>query len=618
MDRIPPEIKHIIAKCTRDQSMESLRALSLVDQEWHKIARPPLYEHIIIRVFDREVPRKLLWLPDAERVLAHVKRLSIVTKWSPVNGVTPTRVPKAYSHLRATLEDENLGDQSIPKLGVCPKGRWPAVIDLLRRLPPLQDIDLLISRGGPVELQQAISQDHPTCQLFVYSSPSPTAGRYGKAGDWVSLPQLHAAHVTCFEYPGRRNFSEHPDRVLEDIVVRAPHVKKLALQIAAGGTVGPAPDYNETVEVDRTAETTAVRARLELLSWPLNTRMPAQQFLKWGQIIDYSCLRSWTVGCVEDAQLPWAIAELHPFQQLIRLTLALYPPPGDELVFASAAEAMFDSLPPLRYLCLLGAYKPTLLTNAVLRKHGPALLELKLDVGPNDWNHQALRRLRERGPTGPIFPAEEIHSLAAQCFSLEKLRICIQRNRGFETDVYTAFAHLPRLKELELLVNCPPRVGPDENPIPPRELSDFENARTPPNYFDLPVWYIRDTMINSAIDEDLAKGINTHIRTHQTGSSRLAKLTLRPVFRHDGPAATRTSGAFSTNIFKVLASVWTVEMDLVAGVRAVKNAQGNSDKCGLFAGQLQLETIFNSIWPAQRGDDSEQLQRWHSWPLQLV
>ncbi|KAL4795919.1 hypothetical protein BDV19DRAFT_388636 [Aspergillus venezuelensis] len=200
MDRIPPEIKHIIAKCTRDQSMESLNALSLVGQEWHRIASPLLYEHIILHMLDGEVPRKLLWLPDAERVLAHVKKLSIVAKWSPVNGLTPTRVPNSYSHLRATLEEGNLGDRSIPKLGICPKGRWPAVIDLLRRLPPLQDIDLLISRGGPAELHQAILQYHPTCQLSVYSSPSPTAGRYGKVGDWVSLPQLHAAHVTCFEY----------------------------------------------------------------------------------------------------------------------------------------------------------------------------------------------------------------------------------------------------------------------------------------------------------------------------------------------------------------------------------------------------------------------------------
>ncbi|KAL4972277.1 hypothetical protein BDW66DRAFT_154892 [Aspergillus desertorum] len=600
MDQFPPEIKHIIAKCTRDQSMESLNALSLVDQEWPRVARPLLYEHIIVRILDGEVPRKLLWLPDAERVLAHVKRVSIVAKWSTVNGLTPTRVPNAYSHLRATLEEGNMGDQSIPKLGICAKGRWPAVIDLLRRLPPLQDIDLLICRG------------------VLPSFTRPFRSITPPVGDWVSLPQLHAAHVTCFEYPGRRNFSEHPDRVLESIIVRAPHVKKLALQIAAGGTVGPAPDYNMTVEVDRTAEMTAVCARLELLSWPLNTRMPAQQFLKWGRLIDYSCLGSWTVGCVEDAQLLWAIAELRPFQQLTRLTLALYPPRGDELAFDSAAEAMFDSLSPLRYLCLLGAYQPTLLTNAVLRKHGPALLELKLDAGPNDRNHQALRRLRERGPTGPIFPAEEIHLLAAQCSSLEKLRICIQRNRGFETDVYTALAHLPRLKELELFVNCPPRVGPDETPIPPRELFDFENARAPANCFGLPVWYIRDTMIDSAIDDDLAKGIGTLIRTHQTGSSRLQKLTLRPVFRHDGPAATHSLGVFSADILKVLASVWTVEMDLVAGVRAVKNAQGNGDECGLFAGQLQLETIFNSIWPAQKGDDSVQLWRWHSWPLQLV
>ncbi|KAL4734582.1 hypothetical protein BDV11DRAFT_174629 [Aspergillus similis] len=582
MDRMPSEIKRLIARCTRDESMESLRALSQVDQEWNRIARPLLYEHIIIRVLKDRVPLKFLWKPDAKRVLVHVKRLSIVATWYPVNSVTPTPVLRAYSRLRATIEDEDLGDRSICRVGVCPKRHWAAVVDFVRHLAPLQDIDLLISNGGPIELHQAISQYHPTCRLSVYSSPSPTAVRYGKAGDWVQLPQLHAAHVTCFEYPVRRKFSEHPDRVLEDIIVRAPHVKKLALRITAGGHVGPAPDYNETVVVERTTGMAPSRTKLEQLSWPLNTRMPAQQFLKWDQLVDYSCLRSWA---------------------------------ANELAFYSAAKEMFDSLPPLTYLCLLGAYKPTLLTNVVLRKHGSTLLELKLNVGSGEWNDQALRRLRERESTGPIFPAEKIQSLAAQCPSLQRLRICIQRNRGFETDVYTALAQLPRLTELDLLLNCPPQVGPDETPTHLRELTDFENAQSPPTCFDLPIWFLRDTTINSAIDQDLAKALFTHIRTHHTGSRRLVKLTIRPSCSHHGPAATRASRAFSADIFKVLASSWTLETDLLAGCRAVEHPKRISDKRGLFAGQLQLEVIFNSIWPALE-DDGGQLSEWHSWPLQ--
>ncbi|OKL59811.1 hypothetical protein UA08_04986 [Talaromyces atroroseus] len=611
MNRLPAEIKHIIAECT---PMESLRALCQVNREWNRIAAPLLYEHINIHMLEEGVPQKLFWLPDANRVLAHVKRLSIIAQWHPDTGIQPDYT---YSHKQFTLDDEN---QNIPRLSPCRKGDWAAAIDLLRQLPPLRAVDLLISMGGPVELHQAILHYHPACRLSVYSSPPPAQVRNVKLGDWVLLPRLHTAHVTCFENPDRRKFREHPDRLLEAIVARAPHVKKLALQISAGGHVGPRPDYNETVVVEREPGTTPVRAKLELLSWPLNTEMPALQFLKWDRIVDYSCLKSWSVGCVEDSRLLRAITDLRPFQQLTGLTLALFPPQRDSLEFWSATEAMFDSLPLLKYLCLLGAYKPSFLTQAILRKHGQTLLELKLNEESDKWNQQALRRLSQRGPFGPKFTAEDIRSLAAQCPSLEKLRICVQRNRGFETDVYTALANFPCLTELDLLLNCLAQVGPNETPIPPRDLTEFEKDRTPRTYYDLPIWYVRDTMINYAIDQDLSEAVFTHIRVHQGGSRRLAKLTLRPHCEPQQNCHYRLDAfIFHAEIFKVLGSTWIVEMDVLTGLRAVKRVQDHGDKRDLFEGNMLIEIIFNSIWlnsiwPAQQ-DDRGWLWSWRSWPL---
>jgi hypothetical protein len=597
--------------------MESLRAISLVNHEWNSIAAQLLYKHIIIHMLEEEVPQKLLWIPEANRVLAHVKRLGITAKsHSPATAIPRTKMDRLF-----TLDDRGIEDQGIPYLKYYIKGAWAAMIDLLRQLPPLQDVDLFIANGGPVELHQAISHYHPACRLSIYSSTYPYQTRNIKPGDWVLLPQLHTAHVTCFEYAGRGKFREHPDRLLEAIIARAPHVKKLALQISVGGIRGPAPSYNETaVIVEREPGTTPVRAKLELLSWPLNSEMPAPQFLKWDGLVDYSCVKSWTVGCVEDFRLLWAITDLRPFQQLRRLTLALFPPQGDNLEFWSAAEAMFDSLPPLKYLCLLGAYKPSFLAQAILRKHGPTLLELKLNEGSHEWNIQVLRRLSSRGPVGPEFAAEDIQSLAAQSPSLEKLRICIQRNRGFETDVYTALASFPHLTELDLVLKCLAQVGPNETPVPPRGLTEFEKARTPPTYYDLPTWYVRDTMINSAIDHDLAEAVFTHIRVRQGGSRRLAKLTLRPLNEQFGQHGNYRPDAhllLFSNIFKALGSTWMVETDVLAGLRAVKRAQDYNDTYYLFSGDMPIESIFNSIWPAQE-DDGGWLGRWRSWPLSEI
>ena len=149
---------------------------------------------------------------------------------------------------------------------------------------------------------------------------------------------------------------------------------------------------------------------------------------------------------------------------------------------------------------------------------------------------------------------------------------------GLETPAYTALALFPALRTLELYLNCPPLVDPNEteplSPIPPRDLAEFEKAQPLPSTdLDVPIWYIRDTMINSAIDKDLAKTIFTHIRSHQVRDRRLAKLKIHPLYSAPAVAVKSISIASNNNIFKAPAPSWTVQTDLLAGVKAVKHMQ---------------------------------------------
>ncbi|KAJ6035922.1 hypothetical protein N7540_000201 [Penicillium herquei] len=554
-----------------------------------------MYEHIIIPILKDDASYKFLWQPEASRVLVHVKRLSIIVPRYPNSGPPRAPVPRAYNNLWNKLKIVNSGHQSIPSTMACSTNQIAGLIDLIENIPQLRDIDILVSNGGPFELHEAIRKYHPSCRVSVYLNCQ-LGDNYHETNAWVLSPQLYTAHVTLFEYPERRNFREHPDRVLENVIVCAPHVKKLALQILAGGQIGPKEEFNETVVVEGRSRVEPLRAKLEQLSWPLNTLMPVEQFLKWNQL------------------------------QLKSLTLALFPPKEDEISFYAAAEEMLDSLPPLTYLCLLGNYKPTLLTTA-LRKHGPTLLELKLNVGPTDWNHQTLRRLRARGQsvTGPICSVEEINLLAAHCPSLQTLCIATQRNRGLEAPTYAALARFPALTTLNLYLNCPPPVDPNKteplSPVPPRDLTEFEKAQPPPHTgLDMPIWYIRDTMINSAIDEDLAKTIFTHIRSYQVRNQRLAKLKIHRLYSAPAAAGKIISIVSNNDIFKTLAPSWTVKTDLLAGVKTVKHIQKQIARPWVSKGDLQLKIIFNSVWSQVEGEESENkndwLQRWRSWPLQ--
>ncbi|BCS29355.1 uncharacterized protein APUU_70925S [Aspergillus puulaauensis] len=201
-----------------------------------------------------------------------------------------------------------------------------------------------------------------------------------------------------------------------------------------------------------------------------------------------------------------------------------------------------------------------------------------------------VHRLLNRGQLGPIFPSSTIQELGPQCPSLQGLAICVQRRRGLETDVYTALAQFPRLIHLDLLLNCLPEIDSTENPVPLRELTEYESTRTSGHAYNLPTWYIRDCVINCAIDQELAEAIFTHIRNNQKGGGRrLQRLTIHPLHSQGGQycsyysisnSSPRTQwgawGPFNAEVFDELARSWTVEADVVerAGIRAVKSTRG--------------------------------------------
>ncbi|KAJ5216614.1 uncharacterized protein N7498_003021 [Penicillium cinerascens] len=416
-------------------------------------------------------------------------------------------------------------------------------------------------------------------------------------------------------------FCEHPDRILQRIVLLAPHVRQIALQISAFGERGPQEDFNETIKLKPQTEIkeTPFPAKIESLSWPLNTKMTAEQFQELQKITDFSFLRSWTVGCIEDSTLLQTIVNIHPFRQLSRLTLALFQPEADDQGFWPAAESMFKSLPPLTYLCLLGAYAPNFLSGAVLCWHGPTLLELKVHKGSHTWTDQDLRRLSGKGQIGPIFSSQDILEVAGQCPSLRKLWICLQRYRGLESDVYAALGRFPCLVELDLVLNCVPEMGVNKMPITPRDLTEFEKGLIADRWNECLRWFTRDCMINCAIDETLAKAIFTHILANQD-ARRLLQLRIHPLYgqrkkySYNGPGGRNRALHFDFEFLKLLAPTWTVKLEFLTGLRATKCVQPR-----LHPDRFQDDTlsIFKSIWTTEPDANTWPLD-WHSWPLQSV
>ncbi|KAJ5667254.1 hypothetical protein N7507_003118 [Penicillium longicatenatum] len=379
---------------------------------------------------------------------------------------------------------------------------------------------------------------------------------------------LHAVHITCFgkPNPSTQEFIEHPNGFLQSIALRAPNIKHIAMQINA--TWGYLSGLKEIIQAKSGAKSIRPTGLTELktLSWPLNSKITVEQFQDWQTITDFGLLKSWTVGFIEDSTLLRTIENLNPFQQLTRLTLALFHA-MDDLSFWDAAGSMFKSLPPFSHLCLLGTYSPKFLNGSALCRHGPTLRELRLQKGSREWASQDLKLLSQKGQVGPIFSIEDILKLAGQCPFLQKLLICVQRYQGLETDMRTSLGRFPCLEELDLVLNCLPQMGPNNTPVSSRELSDSDKSLI---NNACPHWFIEGCMINCAISENLAKAFFLHIGECQD-MKHLVQLVIHPLLGQCNQYschAFEALGAMDKRFLEDLALIWTVKQGFLTGLHA--------------------------------------------------
>ncbi|KAJ5791046.1 uncharacterized protein N7518_008057 [Penicillium psychrosexuale] len=601
MDHLPLEIRHIIADWTGHISKESLRALCLVNRKWHEIAKALLSKHIIIRLREGRTPD----VPDDRRILTQARQLSIVAEWTPgshskrfvpkqIDAETSKGLDQYYSDICRSLEGAFLEDQNFPKAGFYVGGDWSPVIDLIRRIPHLHDVNIFVFYGGPVELFEALSQYHPACRVSFFSTvmrqhPLREAGMFPIINPvWLSSPMLYAAHLTALEDSDRGPLFRHPDRLLQNIALHAPNLKKIALRIDGrcyGQTIRGQLDR---IKVDNGAKSDGLRglAKIETMSWPLGmSEMTALQFQDWQTITDFSVLRSLNLGCITDWTILQSIADDHPFRQLKRLTIALFPQKDDRPRFWQASESMFTSLPPLTYLCLMGMYTPEFANNVIGHKHGKSLLELGLhgEIGPKSSSggiSLSELKLCRRGRAGPIFSAEHVRELANHCPSIQNLQICIQRYPDAQTDMSSALGRFACLKKLYLVLNCLPEIDANMMPVPLRELTDFEKGLASDvlrwGSDTCPRWFIRDYMINCDISEIFVTEFFTQIRTAQ---KNLVQLVMTPIVGEW--AKYSKSDQYSWVPFAVMkfliycpsnnfASVWVVKEDHDTELHAIR------------------------------------------------
>ncbi|KAJ5887364.1 hypothetical protein N7495_007405 [Penicillium taxi] len=584
-------------------SKRSLKALCLVNREWNETAKRFLNQHIIIRLRDGKIPI----IPDDQRILTQARQVSLVAEFTPqsdrktfrpncIGPQTRERLDREYSDIPRVLEGAFLNDRNVPKAGFYVGGDWSPVIDLIRRIPYLHDVNIFVFYGGPIELFEALSQYHPTCRVSFFSTlmdrhPLRGCGMFPIIHPvWPSSPMLYAVHLTALEDSDRSPLFVHPDRTLQNFVLYAPNLKTIALRISSRCHPQTRREHLRGFGVDKEARSDKPPGpgRIETMSWPLRTEMTAEQFQDWQTITDFSILRSLNFGCIRNSTLLQSIVDDHPFRQLRRLTVALVPRKDDDgPKFWQAAESMFSSLPCLTHLSLLGMYTAEFANNVIGYKHGQTLVELGLhgEIQPESCSRgRSISRLCEKGQVGPIFSTKHVRWLADYCPSLQKLQICVQGYPDPQTDMSSALGRFPSLKKLDLVLNCLPQIDANRMPVPLRELTEFEKGMASDSKWGsdvCPRWFIRDCMINCAMSEIFVKQFFTQIRTSQQS---LVQLVMEPLFSNvyqhtelDQYSSFRggVKKFINYGFFSELASVWTVKQDNDTELHAIRKEPFN-------------------------------------------
>jgi hypothetical protein len=292
-------------------------------------------------------------------------------------------------------------------------------------------------------------------------------------------------------------------------------------------------------------------------------------------------------------------------------------------LYTEQAISFFRSFEPLEQLTVDGPLDSQII-DAVLARHGQTLTKLSIhpfEELPNCRVHRKPRQIPFQ------FTKDCILHVRAQCPVLVELTIPVRRNMSSssEAELYKCFGVMKALRALNLILDCSNwRVFRDPTYKPVFFMQD--RYRHPGGYPWVKLGDLKETFINCAIDEALARSIWNIISQNKDGKP-LERLKLRPAGMGEfGSLAKRPSslGAF----YNHLARSWSIERDprdnredciIIRELQRDRRLATDRDEARLLAQFPENESlaIFRSVWPSRDGSKDEDFHDdWSSFPLQ--
>jgi hypothetical protein len=380
---------------------------------------------------------------------------------------------------------------------------WSPLISLISSLQYLTDLIYACDNQVPPCLLQALHRHHPACRLairtFRFRSLRASITDPNELA-LVTSPCLHSLSVRYVWRDSGGNDDYNEEAVLRSVAL-APNLKQLDMlgcrpassqQLYSTLSVAKKPwkGFSPPVEKFQIGS-------LRSLSFCGYQDITKAKLDIWNQHTDLSKLRSLVLSNVSDAGALMNATVVSRFKSLERLAMHLCRK-GNDVDFIPAVEMFFDCLSPLTTLRLYGSVDASLVTK-ILERHGSTLRELLL----KQYEHEPYGSPRQ----AMVLTNADIEYIRNSCPLLEDLKLSIKRSKSDwrETQCYEALGTFASLTKLGLQLDCsnlrePGSPSADEDSFD-RQL--YTQGRIPPLYNA----HIRDALINSAVDEALARSI---------------------------------------------------------------------------------------------------------------
>lgn len=685
LDSLPVELLQQIAGLLRDTNRPSFNAFTVTNKLSRLACLPLIFQELHVSVNDSitlqnnvDLLLKLLSSPvcggDVTQYVRHLclKDSLCRMKTDDSEGAMPApdedkstaNHEKELQKFRSTglneLLDENeplvhayLGEDD-PFVTHEQDAAWTPIANLIKTLPRLTRLVYDCRNQFPPCLLDALHSHHPQCRLYHHTFR--LRSLRSKFDRVIDPHELAVATSPCL-YRVKLRYSIFNEDAEEDRNLRAiqeltaglaPNLKEVfVVHVKPPKTQHPRPEPPWDGLPGFVRGQVGSLTLLSITGCVLEPDRSPKAFRDWAKHTNFSLLRHLSLGGeylwgtrestrgLRTAALDF-MARACSFPQLESLHILLIrrdPGPRHEFEdvdpqatpkFINAATAFFNSLPPLEKLSVAGSIMPEIF-DTILRRHGRRLLDLKIYPFEDLWArwYDCMYYIPMT-----ITPAH-ILQIKTECPRLESLSIYIKRSMSDPTEVqlYTSLAQIEPLHHLFLTLDCSNwPVSRDRRPDKehPAWFDEDDKKTFSGPWICLKRGYVRQNMINAAVDEDLARSIWDVIAKHKLGKRLLSlKLYTAGVMNFGWPGT--VSGM--ADVAHHLSRSWLIERGIrddeqdVLYVRELgrqaREARDEElhDKFENGDEQRGID-VFRRIWPEKEVGKCW-INDWKSFPLQI-